>query len=198
MQSNPIVERQLQAEAEHRARESFRYPFQILCVFESKENSDFPIVREVRDFCLANHLTMVSRPYDVDKYPEDMDLRRLPAFYVSLKGYVQETHYYDTDPIYKIQLYMWAYQDEQVARERKRIHRQQQWNDFVEGIQSVFSFKRRPALDPESSLSHVRDFNNTEGTPGGEPCRPHQTPRRESQPGRASTDQGGVPGGHQG
>lgn len=201
MQSNPIVERQLQAEAEHRERENFRYPFRIICVFENKENSDFPIIRDVRDFCLLNHITMVSRQYDVDQYPEDMDLRRLPAFYISLKGYVQETHYYDVDPVYKIQLYMWAYQDEQRERERAKIRRQEQWTNFVEGLQSFFSlerFKRRPALDPELSLSHARDFNSTEGTPSGEQCTQRQTPRRASQPGQESTGQGEVPATHQG
>jgi hypothetical protein len=186
MQSNPIVEKQQQEEAERREREDFRYPFRIICVFENKENSDFPVIRDVRDFCLANHLTLVSRRYDADAYAEDMDLLRLPAFYVSLKGYVQETHYYDLDPVYKIQLYLWAYQDEQHARERAKIRRQERWSSFVETLHATFSlerFKKRPALDLEMSLSHARDSNNTGGTPGGEPCRPHQTQRRGSRPG---------------
>lgn len=201
MQSNPIVETQQQNELARREMEDFRYPFRIVCVFENKENSDFPIIRDVRDFCLANHLTFVSRPYDADKYSEDMDLQRLPAFYIYLKGYVQETHYHDLDPVYRTQLYLWAYQDEERARQRARIHRQQRWTSFVENVQSVFSlerFKRRPALDPEMSLSHARDFNNTGGTPSGEQCTPHQTPRRESRPGPESTDQEGVPPTHLG
>lgn len=163
MLSNPIVEKQQQEEAERRAREAFRYPFHIVCVYEDKENSDFPIISDVREFCSKNHLNFVNRQYDIDRYEEDMMVHRLPAFHIKYKRYVQETHYYDTDPVHKIQVVVWAYQDEQIAKERACMRRQAQWESFKESVSTVFSlerFKKKPALDPEASLSHSRDSND--------------------------------------
>lgn len=180
MQSNPIVEKHQQAEDEHKARESFRYPFRIVCIYHSSEDSDFPVVRDVREYCLKNNLIFLSRQYDIDKYEEDMDIHRLPAFHMYHKGYVQERQYYDTDPIHKIQLLVWAYQDVERAKERAKMKRQERWTSLGETIRSIFSldrFKKKPALDLDQSLSHTR-FSNTEGTPSAGPCTPRQTPPR--------------------
>ena len=180
MQPNPLVEKQQREEAERRAAAAYRYPYRIVCVAENYENSDFPVTRAVRDFCANNHLTYAMRQYDVDRHKEDMYIHRLPAFHVYYKGYVQETHYYDTDPVYKIQLVVWAYQDELCAKERALIRRQQRWEAFQSSVQGFFSldrFKRKPALDPSMSLS------NTAGTPGAGQSTPDQTPRRGSAPG---------------
>jgi len=183
MESNPIVERQQQAEAEHRARESFRYPFRVVCIYHSSEDSDFPVVRDVRDYCMKNSLIFLSRQYDIDKYDEDMEIRRLPAFHVYYKGYVQERQYYDTDPIHKIQLLVWAFQDVERARERAKLRRREKWSNLAENIRSIFSlerFKKKPALDLDQSLSHTR-FNSTAGTPSAAPStlaqrQPHGSP----------------------
>lgn len=155
---NPIVEQQQHDRKERDAQEAFRYPFRIICVYENAKNSDFPIIHDVRNFCSQNHLTFLSRQYDVDKYKEDMFIERLPAFHVYVKTFVQETHYYDLDPVYKIQLFLWAFQDEERAKERAKIRRQERWNEFVEMF-SLERFKRRPALDLDRSLSHVRDLS---------------------------------------
>ena len=196
MQSNPIVEKIQQEEAERRKREEFRYPFRVVCVFENAENNDFPVIRDVREFCMSNHIILISRPYNLDRHNEDMDIQRLPAFLIYYKNYVQQIHYYDLDPVYKLKVYLWAYQDEQRAKERAKIRRQEQWSTFVENVQSMFSldrFKRKPALDLEASLSHTRDFNNTGGTPCEEQCTPHQTPQRGSPTGSAGTGLEGGP-----
>ena len=175
MQSNPLVEKQQQEEAERRAAAAYRYPYRIVCVAENYENSDFPIIHEVRLFCANNHLTYAMRQYDIDRYKEDMEVQRLPAFHIYYKNHVHESHYYDTDPVYKIQLVIWAYQDEMCARERALIRRQQRWESFQASVQGFFSldrFKRKPALDASMSLS------NTAGTPGADPSTPRQTPQR--------------------
>ena len=167
MQSNPIVEQQQKEEQQKRIREGFRYPFQIICVYEDKENSNFPIIREVKDYCNQNNLTFLARQYDIDKYNDDMLVKRLPAFHIYYKKYIHMTEYYNSDPIRKIQLLVWAYQDEMREKERRRIHRQEQWNSIVETVHSVFSLewmKRKSALNPEDSLSHVRDDANTDKT----------------------------------
>lgn len=184
MNSNPIIEKQQKEEAERRALADaikdyksfrqlpnsrpvnldFRYPFHIVCVYEDKENSDFPIITSVREYCARNHLTYMARQYDIDKYSDDMFVHRLPAFHIYHKKYVIETHYYDTDPVHKIQIVIWAYQDEQIAKERKRQRRQEQWENFKENVNNIFSlerFKRKAALDPEASLSKVQ-HNQTE------------------------------------
>lgn len=181
MDSNPMVERRLQEEAEQRARESFRYPFRVVCVFQDANNNDFPIIHDVRDYCLNNHLVFVARQYDPDGYPEDMSVNRLPAFHVYYKKEVQETHYYDLDPVHKIQILVWAYQDEMRAKERARIRRKERWDAFTESVRALFSadrFKKKPALDLDASLSRARSLNNTAGTPSAEPCIPRQTPPR--------------------
>jgi hypothetical protein len=192
MESNPIVERQQQAEAEHRAQESFRYPFRITCIYHTSDDSDFPVVRDVREYCQKNNLIFLSRQYDIDKYEEDMEIRRLPAFHMYYKGYVQDRQYYDTDPIHKIQLLVWAYQDVERAKERARIQRQERWSGFGESIKSFFSlerFKKKPALDLEQSLSHTR-FSNTAGTPSADRHTPAQKQLRGSPPEPVEIDRG--------
>lgn len=145
----------MKEEAELRARESFRYPFHIVCVFEDSENNDFPIIHEVRAYCMENHLTFMARQYNCDRYPEDMSVNRLPAFHIVYKKDVLETHYYDTDPVHKTQIVVWAYEDEMRAKERARLRRQERWNNFI-GMFRFDRFKKKPALELELSLSHRR------------------------------------------
>jgi hypothetical protein len=184
MQSNPIAE-QIQAEkAAQKARDAYRYPFHVVCVYSEVESYDFPIVHEVQAYCAENHLTFMARPYDAEKYSEDMHVNRLPAFHVYYKKYVQDTHYYDRDPIHKLNLLRWAYDDEQQEKERIRVRRQERWSEFKESVAEFFSldrFRPKPALDPTANLTRER-FNNTEGTPTEDPSRPRQRQRRESQP----------------
>ena len=158
MQSNPIVDEQLRLEAEERKRESFRYPYHIVCVFEDSDNNDFPIIHEVRAYCMENHLTFVGRQYNCDRYSEDIDINRLPAFHIFYKNSFMETYYFDIDPVHKIQLVLWAYEDEMKAKERARLRRQERWNNFKNMFVIDFDrFKRKPAINLEASLSHKRD-----------------------------------------
>lgn len=182
MQSNPIAE-QVQAEkAAQKAKDAYRYPFHVVCVYSDVESYDFPIVHEVNSYCAENHLTFMARCYDIDTHPEDMVINRLPAFHVSYKGNVQSTHYYDQDPVHKLNILRWAYDDEQRAKERVRLRRQQRWDAFKESVADVFRldrFRPKPALDPTANLTRER-FNNTEGRPGEDPRTPPQTQRRGS------------------
>lgn len=160
MQSNPIVDRALEAEEEHRRQKAFRYPFRICCVYHPDDGCDFPIFHEVKTYCEKNNLTFWAREYNAEKYEEDMHVKRLLAFHIFYKGYVQETHYYDTDPVHKIQVVVWAYQDEEREKARKRQRRQEQWESIKETWNNLFTldhFKRKPALDRAASLSHSRD-----------------------------------------
>lgn len=166
MESNPIVEQLQKEEAERKAKEAFRYPFQILYVYIDSENRDFPIYRHVKDYCSKNNLPFSTRQYDHEKYPDDMFIKRLPAFHIYYKKGWQDTEYYDTDPIHKIQVLVWAYQDEECKKERKRIRRQEQWNTMKENFNAVFTldhFKRKPKLDIEASLSMKR-IDDEKGT----------------------------------
>jgi hypothetical protein len=160
MQSNPIVEKQQEEEQERRLKAAYRYPFNIVCVFQDSDNNDFPIIRDVNTYCKNNNLTFLARQYDIDTYGEDMTIKRLPAFHIYYKKYIDGTEYYDSNPIYKIQTLVWAYEDEMREKERKKLHRQEQWASFVETLQSIVSldrFKKKPALDLDASLSHIRD-----------------------------------------
>lgn len=159
MDSNPIVERQKAAEDEVRKKEAFRYPYRICCVFLPEDGHDFPIFAEVKRFCEENHLTFYSRQYTIDKYPEDVFIKRTLAFHVYHKGYPQDTYYYDEDPVHKIQLIVWAYQDVEREKARARQRRQERWDTFKESFGNLFTldhFKRKPALDREASLSKKR------------------------------------------
>ena len=83
----------------------------------------------------------------------------LPSISITKKGH-QDVQYYDAGPIPKIQAMVWAYEDEMRAKERARLRRQEQWNNFKETMNSIFTldhFKRKPALDLDASLSHDRD-----------------------------------------
>ncbi len=159
MLSNPIVEQLQEQRTEERRKQDFRYPFHIVCVYMDEDSNDFPIITEVKEYCARNNLTFMVRQYDIDRFDEDMFIKRLPAFHLFYKKYIQDTEYYDTNPVHKIQIAVWAYQDELRAKERARIRRQERWDTFKESIQSIFTldhFKRKPALDPEASLSHAR------------------------------------------
>jgi hypothetical protein len=163
MNANPIVEKQQQDEAERRAKAAFRYPYQIICVYLPEDGYDFPIFHDVKKYCSENNLSFLARPYDHEKYEEDMYVKRLLAFHIMYKKYHQETHYYDTDPIHKIQIVVWAYQDEEKAKARARQKRQERWDSLVEGFQSIFSlerFKKKPALDREASQKQERFTSN--------------------------------------
>lgn len=167
MESNPIVDRQKAAEEEHRKQAAFRYPYRICCVFLPDDGHDFPVFHDVKRFCEENHLTFYSRPYNVDTYEEDLFIKRTLAFHVYTKGYVQDTYYYDEDPVYKIQLIVWAYQDVEREKARARQRRQERWDKMKETLGSIFTmdhFKRKPALDLEASQSKARmQVRKTEG-----------------------------------
>ena len=170
MNSNPIVDRQREAEEEHRQKQAFRYPFKICCVYLPHDGYDFPIFYDVKKYCEQNNLTFYSREYDYEKYNEDMFVKRTLAFHIYYKGYVQETHYYDTDPIHKIQVVIWAYQDEEKEKARRRQQRQERWDNLKETWASIFTldhfpkgrlarggtYKRKPQLDKEASLNKER------------------------------------------
>lgn len=159
MQPNPIVE-QLQAEQAVRcAAESYRYPFHIVCVYLDEDSNDFPIIQEVREYCKGNQLTFMARQYNAEKYEEDIAIPRLPAFHIYYKKYCYETHYYDTNPVHKIQVVVWAFQDREKEKERKRQKRIEQWNAFKSGWSSIFTldhFKRKAALDRDACLQKSR------------------------------------------
>ena len=160
MNSNPIVEQQQKEEAERRAKAAYRYPFNIVCVYMDADNNDFPIIIEVRDYCNKNNLIFTARQYDHERNADDMFVKRLPAFHMYYRKGWQDTEYYDTNPVHKIQTLVWAYQDEMRAKERARIRRQEQWESVKETVKNVFSlerFKKKPALDLNASLSHERD-----------------------------------------
>ena len=157
MNSNPIVDRQKEAEEEHRQKVSFRYPYKICCVYLPDDGCDFPIFHEVKKYCDEHNLTFYSREYSYGQYEEDLYVKRTLAFHIYYKGYVQETHYYDTDPIHKIQLIVWAYEDVEKERARKKQERQEKWDALKESWNSIFTldhFKRKPALDKDASLTH--------------------------------------------
>lgn len=143
--SNPIVD----ARARARAAEAYRYPYTVVCVFEDKEDFTLPIILEVKSYCDENNITFTSRRYNCDKYEEDReDVYRLPAFHIYHKKTYHETHHYDTDPVHKIQLVIWNYQDKEVRKQELRARRQEQWKKFT----SLFSLKKKPILDPSRSL----------------------------------------------
>lgn len=135
---------------------TIRYPVHIVCVFEDSENNDFPIIHEVRKYCLENHMTFYGRQYNCDQYPEDISVCRLPAFHIYYKKSILETQYFDTDPVHKIQLVVWAYQDEMRAKERAKLRRQERWNNFK--AMFTIDFRKKLALDLDASLSHKRDL----------------------------------------
>ena len=159
MNSNPIVERLREAEEEFRRQETFRYPFHIVCVYEDEDSNDFPIILEVRDYCGKNNLTFMARQYNYDKYQDDLGIKRLPAFHIFHKKWIYETHHYDENPIHKIQLVVWAYQDQEKEKARKKQRRKENWDSAVSSVQDFFSLewmKNKPSLNPEESLSHTR------------------------------------------
>lgn len=159
MESNPIVEKLQQEEAAAKAKAAFRYPFQIVYVYMDSENRDFPIYREVKEYCANNNLPFSTREYDHEKHSDDMFVKRLPAFHIYYKKGWQDTEYYDTNPVHKIQVLVWAYQDEERKKERLKIRRQEQWATFKENFNAVFTldhFKRKPQLDKEASLTMKR------------------------------------------
>jgi hypothetical protein len=153
MESNPVVDAQVEAETRRRAAAAYRYPYRVVCVFLDAENSDFPIIQDVKAYCDVNNVTFFARQYNAEKYEEDVAIFRLPAFHIYHKKHVFETHYYDTNPVYKIQLVIWAYRDEERDRERARVRRQERWEAF-KALFALERFKRRPALDLDASLRH--------------------------------------------
>lgn len=168
MQSNPIVEKQQEEKAIRRAAADYRYPFRIVCVYQDSFHNDFPIIKDVREYCNSNNLIFTARQYDIDKFSDDIGIYRLPAFHIYYKKYYDETTYYDLNPIHQIQIKVWAFQDEQREKERIKQRRKERWDAAVESIKSVFSldrFKKKPALDLDASLSHSRDDHSEKKTP---------------------------------
>lgn len=159
MESNPIVDRQIAAEEEYRKRLAFRYPFRIQCIYLPEDGHDFPVFHEVKKYCEENNLTFIAREYDHERYQEDIAIKRLLAFHIYYKGYVQETHYYDEDPVHKIQLVVWAYQDVEKEKAKALQRRQERWDKFKESLNNIFTldhFKRKPALDRDASQNKKR------------------------------------------
>lgn len=157
MYTNVIVERQQEELRKEREREAFRYPFKITCVYQNSQNNDFPIIHSVRNHCNENNLIFTARQYDIDRFEEDADIKRLPAFHIYYKGYHDDIYYFDNDPIHQIQVVIWAYEDEQKEKERRKQRRIEQWNNFKEGVTSIFKRDKRTALDLEASLQKLPD-----------------------------------------
>jgi hypothetical protein len=160
MQSNPIVDQRKDQEEQQAKEAAFRYPFRICCVYHSEDGCDFPVFHEVKRYCEENHLTFYAREYNYEKYEEDLYIKKLLAFHIYYKGYVQETHYYDNNPVHKLQLVVWAYQDVEREKARARQRHQEQWDKIKETWSAVFTldhFKRKPVLDREASLSATRN-----------------------------------------
>lgn len=137
-----------------------RYPFQMMCVFHPEEGYDFPIVRDVQAHCEITNIPFVARGYAPYEREEDMPLQRLPAFHISFRGSIQETRYFDTDPIHTLQRLVWAYEDELKSKERARLRRLERWEAFKEFV-SLDRFKRKPALDRDASLKKLSAQNHT-------------------------------------
>ena len=151
MQSNPVLDKQEQLRAEQRAKERFRYPYRVTCIFMDEDHDDFPIIHDVRAHCNENNITFSARQYNCDRFEEDREIRRLPAFIVYYKREVHDILYFDLDPVHKIKLVIWAYEDELLAKEKARIRRQEQW-ECVKAFFSVERFKRKSKLDVDMSL----------------------------------------------
>lgn len=159
MNSNPIVEKQLQEEKERRAKEDYRYPIHVVCVFMDAENNDFPIILEVRNYCNKNNLIFTARQYNCDKFADDLFIHRLPAFHLYFKKGHQNLGYFDTNPILMIQKRVWDFQDELEAKERAQRRRREKWNAFKENLYGTLSLewlKKKPQLDIDASLSLER------------------------------------------
>ena len=160
MHTNAIVQQQIDEEKERRAKADYRYPYRIVCVYLDADNRDFPIINEVRDYCSKNNVTFSARQYDHEKYSDDMFVNRLPAFHLYLKDGHNDIFYFDNNPIHKLQIYIWKYQDKQRAKEKARKKREEKWNAFVAGVKATFSlerFKPKPALNLEACLHVTRN-----------------------------------------
>lgn len=155
--SNPIIDTINKAEEELRAKEAFRYPFRVSCIYLDENHKDFDVIKEVRDYCYENNINFSAREYCVDKYEEDREIYRLPAFHMyNTKKYVDYTYYFDTNPIYQIQKYVWNYQDEIKRKERAEKKRKERYNKTISLLKNVFSkemFKKKPNLNIDASLS---------------------------------------------
>ena len=134
-----------------------RYPFQMVCVYLPEEGHDFPIVHEAQVHCAETRIPFVARPYSIDTHEDDFSIHRLPAFHILYKGTVQETRYFDTEPIHTLQRLVWAYEDDCKAAERARLRRQERWEAF-KAVVSLDRFKRKPALDRSASLSRFKNI----------------------------------------
>ncbi len=101
----------------------------------------------------------MARQYDFEKYNDDMFIKRLPAFHIYHKKWIYETHHYDENPVHKVQLVVWAFQDSEKEKARRKQRRKEKWDSTVASFQEFFSLdwmKKKPALDPNASLSHTR------------------------------------------
>jgi len=155
--SNPIIDNINKAEDELRAKESFRYPFRVTCVYLDEDHKDFDIIKEVRDYCYENNINFSAREYCVSKFEEDREIYRLPAFHMYNKlKFCDDIYYFDTNPIYQIQKYTWNYQDELKKKERAAKKRKERYNNTLKLLKDVFSaefYKKKPNLNIDTSLS---------------------------------------------
>lgn len=159
MNSNPILERQKELEEEQKKKDTFRYPFRVTCIYRAEEGWDFPIFHEVKKYCQENHVTFSAREYNTYKFEEDTNIMRLLAFHIYYKNDVQETHYFDTNPVHKIQLEIWAYEDLEKEKAKARQRRQEKWDAMKETWKSIFTldhFRKKAALNLEASQSKKR------------------------------------------
>ena len=150
MDSNPILEKQKenQKEEEERKKKELKYPIRVTCIFLNYENNNFPIIREVQEYCNKCNIAFSARQYNSDKYEEDILIKRLPAFHLVYKGEVDETTYFDTNPVHRLQRLMWEYEDE----EKARLKRQQKWDRMVSTIKGMFVREKKTNLVLENCL----------------------------------------------
>lgn len=147
--ANDLVDIRDRRRRVQRAMEDFRFPFKVCCVLRydiPEANEGFA---EVHSFCDEMKVIFYSRAYAIDRYEEDMCIRRLPCYMIYAGGYVQKTIPWDEHPIPKIQAHLRRYlESETRTRERASL-----WETRFNRIRSFFkvpSFKRKTWLEHEA------------------------------------------------
>jgi hypothetical protein len=99
-------------------------PITILCTINDDSYLENREVERIRGYCVNNNLGFRAREYNIDRYYEDIFVKRFPTFHIYYKGTFSESCDFTDEPLFKIKERIEEWENE----EKEKARRKEQWD----------------------------------------------------------------------
>ncbi len=95
-------------------------PIAILCTINDDRHLENKQVERIRAYCVNNEIGFRIREYDIDRYQEDIFVKRSPTFHIYYKGTYSESVDMTEEPLFKIKERIAEWKQGQLAKARRK------------------------------------------------------------------------------